>query len=290
MYEYKVIPRSRTWLAMLLIGLLAVAVLVLLPKHEPSFQGKSLDQWLEEYNRAGSIENTRAASEAIRAMGTNVLPFLLANLRHRDSPAKLKVFLFAERHHFGWLPAPRLDALVGPSLLALKALGKTAAPAVPALLKIFEAPATSRQGGLGLYSVGPAAIPAFRRACHDTNQTIRINAALYLALPQSDDNGEQPYYCNWYKFRPKSKLQAYVGQPLNPDFPFDLGYLARHDADPAVRRAGVEALANSYPRAPDPGSVRWILGKVSDKDADASVRAAAKISLEQIGVGLPKSP
>src|SRR5580700_3724096 len=71
---------------------------------EPSYQGKSLSEWLDEYNRAGSTDKIGPVSEAIRAMGTNSLPFLLANIRPADSPRAKKFFDLVQQQHLVKLP------------------------------------------------------------------------------------------------------------------------------------------------------------------------------------------
>src|SRR5438046_569426 len=116
--------RTRAKIAVGLLFLAAIGVLMwrVSSAREPSYQGKSLTEWLEEYNRAAAFDKTGPASEAIRAMGANTLPYLLAHLRRKDSPLKLRLFLLAEKHHLGFLPPPRQTPYRSPSLLALKAL------------------------------------------------------------------------------------------------------------------------------------------------------------------------
>jgi hypothetical protein len=93
-------PR-RKLLLLVLVLLVALAVLACLVfrSHEPTYQGKSLSHWRLQLhaswpgrnaqNLSGS--NPRApqlaeAVEAIRAIGTNAVPQLLAELEIRDAP------------------------------------------------------------------------------------------------------------------------------------------------------------------------------------------------------------
>src|SRR5271155_3873900 len=98
--------RKRTGVA---LAILAVAMIgwfaweVLRP-HEPEYRGKRLSEWLDEYNRAGSFDKTQSASEAMRAMGTNCWPFLLANIKHGNSPLKQKFLNLLGRQHWVRLP------------------------------------------------------------------------------------------------------------------------------------------------------------------------------------------
>src|SRR6266446_5539831 len=88
----------------LLIAILGVLVWVILRPDEPAYRGKRLSQWLDEYNRAGALDKTGTISEAVRAMGTNSLPYLLANIKHVDSPMKARFFALVGRQHILKLP------------------------------------------------------------------------------------------------------------------------------------------------------------------------------------------
>lgn len=256
---------------------------------EPGYQGRSLSGWLEEYNRAGAMDKTRAASEAIRAMGSRALPSLLNDLKAQDTAFKLKLLAWAREGHIHWLPPPRAEPpSVAPALLALKDLGQTASPAIPQLERMFENPGTSRRGGLGLFSIGPAAIPAFERACASTNAGVRVQAATYLAsLPSSyHDNDDHDYSCTWHKFDAWSTSQAYVAPPSSPYLILRLAWRAKNHPNSNVRRACVEALASYYGTVRlDQPAILPTLRKASG-DPEASVREAALAALGRLEVGV----
>ena len=121
------------------------------------------------------------ASEAIRAMGTNALPYLFAYIKHRDSPLKMKCFGLVQKQHWLKLPPYRENRYFSPVLLALKTLGPDANPLVHELLKVFENPDTFKEGGLALFSIGPDSIPALEQACRNSNVLVRADAALFIA-------------------------------------------------------------------------------------------------------------
>src|SRR6185295_10170621 len=98
------------------------------------------------------------------------------------------------KHNLAFLPTPRRTPYLSPTLLSLKALGPTAKPLIPELMELFTNPNTLREGGLALFSIGPASIPAFERACEHTNLTVRIEAASFLAILPASYNGDQKYY------------------------------------------------------------------------------------------------
>jgi hypothetical protein len=252
-----------------------------LSAREPTCQGKSLTEWLEEYNLAGAMNRTGPASDAIRAMGDRSLPFLLTYLKKKDSPTKLKLFSIAEKLPFVRIPPPRLTPYRSPALLALRTLGPTAKPAIPELLKMFESPVTAREGALGLFSVGPESIPAFEQACENTNRSVRVEAASFLAILPASYNGDQEYYCVWYNFRPQSRPQAYVAKPPSSTDAAGLCSLVRNHHSAIVRRAGVEALADMRPQNTQRQMVIWTLRKARN-DPDPLVGQCATKALMKV--------
>lgn len=261
--------------------------------HEPRYQGKSLSEWLEEYNRAGELSATERVSEAIRAMGDQCLPFLLKTLKHKDSGLKNKLYLLARRWHLDFIPPYRREPLKRPALMALKVLGPNAKPIVPNLLTMFENPATQRDGGMALYASGPVAIPALEKACESTNPPVRIQAAIFLALMPASYNGNARLLYTWQSSFPGADPQMYIGGPTSPDLTLNLAYQAKHHKDPNVRRATVEALVEKYQvsiplrgrtvRALDHrGIVVRDLDFIAQSDADTNVVIAAETGLNII--------
>ncbi len=89
---------------------LAVGVLVALPllwgvawlrlsPPEPVYRGIPLRCWLEEFDYGAGTTNYSAAQEAIRAMGTNTLPFLIRYLRTKDPPFHVQWLRLLSRLH-----------------------------------------------------------------------------------------------------------------------------------------------------------------------------------------------
>src|SRR5882724_2417304 len=56
---------------------IAAAVFFIRHDREPSYQGRSLTEWMTAYNVASSAEETDEATKAIRQLGTNAIPHLL---------------------------------------------------------------------------------------------------------------------------------------------------------------------------------------------------------------------
>jgi len=104
-------------------------------------------------------------------------------------------------------------------------------------------------------------------------------------LPAST-NGDQKYYCIWYKFRDRSKPQAYVARPADSYFMVNLASLARNHSNAGVRCASVEVLAGYYgtPYGDHPELVAHTLHKATG-DTEARVRESAREAAKRIGVG-----
>ena len=151
-------------------GLLLAAITVILVANsgprEPVHAGKKLSVWLGELSAMTFPRecdpDTRPA-QAVRAIGTNAIPWLLHELSARRGGAlkwrlnqllgrqTLIKFRFEDSH------PPLRRAVMG-----FAALGPIAEPAIPSLLKLIE------EGGPGytataLAYVGPPAIPALQQ-------------------------------------------------------------------------------------------------------------------------------
>ena len=251
---------------------------------EPSYQGRNLTAWLEEYNRAGAVDKTGPASDAIRAIGARALPYLVARLTGRDPGWKVALLRRARQWRVHFLSPPRSEPpLVAPALLALKALGPAAAPSIPRLLEVFEDASTRRVGGLALFSVGPAAIPAFEEACGSSDGPVRAEAATFLAMLPAGYNDEQPYYCIWYRFDQWSGPQAYVAKPPYRDLDIGLAGLAKNHPNPNVRLASVEVLASRC-EAVEQGQSRIALRALQKarNDPNLAVSNSAEAALRKL--------
>src|SRR5262245_20740354 len=95
---------ARISVAACVIAMLGAVGWHFLNPREPVYQGQRLSHWLTKYNQAGTIDETQPISEAICAMGTNSLPFLLAHLNHTDSPIQQRLFMLAGKLRFLKLP------------------------------------------------------------------------------------------------------------------------------------------------------------------------------------------
>jgi hypothetical protein len=162
----------------LVLTLLFAAVLALLlwwfwsaSEREPTYEGRTLSQWLFLYTKPGTSEEVEAVS-AVRSIGTNSLPFLVKWVAYpppawRQKLAR-KVTILPT-----WLMKPRaqqLEIMKGSKELwaaiaatAFRDLGEQAASAVPELSKLLATydPGRPPQAALdALLYIGNPGLPA----------------------------------------------------------------------------------------------------------------------------------
>jgi tetratricopeptide (TPR) repeat protein len=138
------------WVALIVL-FLALAVggvmWLALPPREPSYQGKTLSEWLSPYiviDYAPGEEPTKAQEDqcrdAIRHMGTNAIPLLLRMLKAKDSPAKIKIAELLDRQDFIRIPFSSADYQNRKAEIGFNLLGDIATNAAPALIDIYLHP------------------------------------------------------------------------------------------------------------------------------------------------------
>ena len=138
---------------------------------EPSYQGRSLSEWLVDvgnthyYNAPGKALK---AAEAIRKMGGKTLPFLLADL----GDARYKRY---SRMQDKRTPDQRNSQ----ATWAFDALGSIGKPAIPELTRILEQNPGYVPGALA--GIGRDALPELLDALTNEDFFVRDNTAAYLA-------------------------------------------------------------------------------------------------------------
>jgi hypothetical protein len=131
----------------------------------PVYQGKNLFAWAEELQKArqnysdDSWKKTEATTTAIRAIGTNALPFVMADIRARVTIRVRVVNWLAPRVRFLKLQPIKVEDRWRRAIRALEALGPIAEPCLPELIAL-----TNKRVGYAedaLMAVWPNALPAF---------------------------------------------------------------------------------------------------------------------------------
>lgn len=137
--------RRRILLVGLVLAMLGVISWEVLRPHEPVYKGRPLSAWLKDYDgQYNGIFTTplawtwHDADLAVRAMRTNALPILIDELGSRDSPAKVALVNWFNRH-----VSPKFQLTTeyerhGRALCGIRALGSDARPAIPVLAEYLK--------------------------------------------------------------------------------------------------------------------------------------------------------
>jgi len=180
------VNKSRKLGLLALLGLVVVTIgFFARPTREPVYGGKELSQWLEEFSRAGRGQINQEAENAIRQIGTNALPFLVADLCREDSPHKLALMQWYNqwssiKFHFH----PWVDRR-GPALMAFYVLGNAgklgpaAKPYMPSIGKLLDS--QPHNAAFALLYIGTESTPYLTNALSNTNWLVRTWAAVALA-------------------------------------------------------------------------------------------------------------
>lgn len=155
-----------------------------------SYQGKPLSEWLKGFDAAQSSAEYAEAQEAIKAMGTNVVPALISYLRRKDPPffehwVKLKDRLGLRAE---------VDAAVFWKRRAAHgcgALGGAAEAAFPTLKEAMDDPGAASDVGNGLSRMMPKSVPVLTNVlATGKNERARARAADNLVTAWSHPSAE----------------------------------------------------------------------------------------------------
>jgi hypothetical protein len=157
---------------------------------EPQYLGRSLSQWLElrstSNQRRGS--DFEAANQAIRAIGTNAIPFLLTWIGYQPQPwqetARRNLSPTAGGGGLGQsLAGFRDETMASLAVQGFWALGSNAARALPELTDLMKHtthPPTAQLAASAITGLGAPVFPEMVSALADTNYPYRDQIALYF--------------------------------------------------------------------------------------------------------------
>lgn len=168
----------RPWLA---AGLVAgLAVVLLTRPREPEHRGVGLSDCLDLLE-SGKREDREKAAEALRGMGSNAVPVLVAMIGAKDSTLKQRLAVATARFpifkYSYRLPGSRLPTVVE----ALGTLRQPGAPADPALVALLDRPDRSLAALSGLMALGVEDKGVYSRALLDPHPVVRQTAAAALS-------------------------------------------------------------------------------------------------------------
>ena len=269
------------------VGLLAfIAGVVVVDKAptEPAYESKTVRDWLKILSASRTAEQTDAAENALRHIGTNALPWVTSDLRAHDIPWKRQAIAFSVEHGLlGLDQFPPASARHFRGIRACLALGALAQGAVPALSSLLSDTTCSGEAASALAAIrSDKPVTVLVRDLTDTNAQLRGEAAIRLGTLHDDAVSAVPALV--------ARLQD--NQPLVRAFAaYSLGRIhkrpalvlpalieAAADTNALVRRFAVTAIGRFRSQAQNADRVLM----QSLRDPDESVRDAAREALKKI--------
>ncbi len=287
-------------LGSLMVCIAAALIIFLYPDREPTYQGRTLSEWLDAPYRKNNVKwwpGQEATRAAVRTMGTNAVPFLIKRFRHPpDRKAELDKSPLKERFYYG-LWKLRLGCIaeryydpfwferLNQTRLAFTALRPCAKDVVPQLIEIYHRRKEDRLLVLHAFALlgAPEAVPFLLTQAPDTNAMVRYLVFTALGETKTDAQTVVPVLLNGLS-EAETNARASAAQALNkfgPELHSAIPLLLAHtgNTDPFVRRTVLSALGGVSNR------VERILPALLDglEDPDGTVRASAADALKTLG-------
>jgi hypothetical protein len=175
----------------IIVGLLAVIVGAGCstdshPKtNEPSYQGKSLSEWLMDFDNP-SPETQALAADAIRQIGSQAVPFLVNRLSEAQlAQVRLEAKKWREKQENAVYSVPRPANPRQEAMAALDALGPMAVDALPVLRKLLHDDPPDLQALYVAARIGPASVPLLTESLTNEDKVVRLSAQVCLDMISS---------------------------------------------------------------------------------------------------------
>lgn len=167
--------RHRILLAIaLMIG--ATALIVPRLRREPVADGKPISYWLENLGYYDADDPNEAAM-ALRKIGTNALPRMLAEIKRNKSKTKEWLENQLTRQSLVKFKFEDEGEHRGHAEVAFEILGSAAAPAIPDLMRVLAAEEVNDEVEEALALIGVSSISPLINALTNANPFLRQNAA-----------------------------------------------------------------------------------------------------------------
>jgi hypothetical protein len=160
---------------------------------EPVYHGKRLNAWVADLHPRMGEAKQQEAELALRAIGTNAVPYLIELLEHREPRLLRELRGFSQRTKallridpvldLPWVAAVERDMQLS---AAFAALGPSARPAFPALTNLLLRPETASVSASALARIGPEAFETLSRALEHPHREVRAAAAGALGTMPGD--------------------------------------------------------------------------------------------------------
>ena len=178
------------------VVLVSLGALVLWPSsREPEYGGKRLSEWVELYDDGASPQSSdsRKAGDAIRAIGTNALPYLVKWIQWE--PPRLETALnsivgkFSPNTTVYVHPVPSPDS----AAVAFRALGPGAEPAIGRLTTrlLGPRPQTAARAAKALAGLGALGLPPLLEVLTNTQSTPQCLSDVVCNIGDQGSNAQQ---------------------------------------------------------------------------------------------------
>jgi hypothetical protein len=179
-------------------GLLLLAVIAaislmssLRQPREPEYDGVPLSDYLRSLTYS-QVRLERSARDAIRAMGSNAVPFLIQILDARESRLKMWFNEVANRQSFVRFHFEPLEPRQVQAVMACQELGPVAAPAIPSLARLIEDPQLGSWVVAALAEISPQTFPLLTNAMNSRWPATRFAAVGQLRLARPRERAVPP--------------------------------------------------------------------------------------------------
>jgi HEAT repeat protein len=202
---------SNRSVVMTTVTVAALLILVCVPwlraRHEPSYQGKSLAEWIAPFSiQTGTnfyiptgpshFEELQPVRRAIAEIGTNGIPLLIRMLDEPEARFHRKLRLLANKQPIGLLRLEDPCVRRIRAARALSVLGALAQPAVPSLVSQLYDPMVAEHAVYALSGMGAEGMHALIDEYPRLSGPARMWTAMVISSPRGMYRGENYSYTN----------------------------------------------------------------------------------------------
>ena len=176
-------------------------VLLWLWPNEPGYEGKSLSEWIAPFCRQTAtgfvapggpsyFEELQPVRQAVSQIGTNAVPYLIAQLDYRESNLHQSIRQLLDKQPLTALRLTDPRVVRVRAIRALAVLGTNAQPAAPSLGLHIRDTLIADHVVYALTAMGPAGMRELVNQYTNVGPGIRMQIAFALTSPQSTYRGE----------------------------------------------------------------------------------------------------
>ena len=282
------------WLAVILLSALGILVLLMWLGREPSYQGRTLSQWLEDLDSPSAVTNVQTIT-AFRRMGAKAAVRLVPRLEASDSAFRVRAVELARKQTFVEVRFTPASVRWQRAEKGFEIMGEHAVAAAPGLVSLlvrrgaqppeYMGDSADRAAG-ALAHLGDRVIPYLRPALYSEHARVRqagVDVLVMTVMTADSTSVTVSELC---------KLLDDSNPKVRRAGAYALGKLGQHpalviprlermlgDVSPSVRRQAAFALGRFASRA----SNSMAALRQACSDVAPEVRHAAETALTQIG-------